>query len=206
MPDLADEIEADLNWREAELASLKRQVRVCPAGSVERSALLRALSALLYAHYEGFCKNTWDRYIDAVNKSGVKRKECKKELAILSLSENIKGLRSAPEEELWDFCENRFGALLNQDFTCDLKFKTSNLTPALLRQYCKMALLPHAALDAEEVHIKIMIGRRHEIAHGKKQIIRDISDYLKYESAAFNVMYELGIAVYESVEKKRYLK
>jgi len=50
------ELEQDLNWREAELASLKVLVAEATAGTVSHQALLRALWAMLYAHYEGFCK------------------------------------------------------------------------------------------------------------------------------------------------------
>lgn len=50
------QLEDDLDWRQAELASLKSQVIKATNGSVMHQVLLRAMWALLYAHYEGFCK------------------------------------------------------------------------------------------------------------------------------------------------------
>jgi hypothetical protein len=59
MEDWDKQIEEDLDWREAELASFKILISSAPKGSVRESALLRAIWALLYAHYEGFCNQTF---------------------------------------------------------------------------------------------------------------------------------------------------
>lgn len=45
-------LELDLKWREAELASLKRQAIISAKDSVAYRSLLRAMWALLYAHFE----------------------------------------------------------------------------------------------------------------------------------------------------------
>ncbi len=58
------ELDKDLNWREAELTSLKVQLITTTKGTVAHKVLLRAMWALLYAHYEGFCKFAWDLYLD----------------------------------------------------------------------------------------------------------------------------------------------
>jgi len=47
---LSEQLEDDLSWREAELASLKVTLLEAPSGSVKQRTLLRAACALLYAH------------------------------------------------------------------------------------------------------------------------------------------------------------
>jgi len=59
-------LEKDLQWREAELASLKRLAINATSNSVTHQSLLRALWALLYAHYEGFTKFAWDTLLDHI--------------------------------------------------------------------------------------------------------------------------------------------
>ena len=77
MSNWSQQLEDDLKWREAELASLKEQVVISSKHSVRYQALLRAMLALLYAHYEGFCKFAWELYLDELQNSRIKRKDCK---------------------------------------------------------------------------------------------------------------------------------
>ena len=64
----SDQIEADLKWREGELASLKLLAASADHGSDRQRAILRALWAMLYAHYEGFCLFCWDLMLSAIEK------------------------------------------------------------------------------------------------------------------------------------------
>jgi len=60
----AREIENDLRWREAELASLKAHAISTRSNDVAHKAALRAIWAMLYAHYEGFTKFCWELALD----------------------------------------------------------------------------------------------------------------------------------------------
>ena len=55
--DWSQQLEEDLSWREGEIASLK--LAIVAAVPSRRAPLLRAAWALLYAHYEGFCRFAW---------------------------------------------------------------------------------------------------------------------------------------------------
>ena len=68
MPSLSDTLELDLNWREGELASFKAAILSSERKTVRESALLRGAWAILYSHYEGFCKFAWDSYLDELEK------------------------------------------------------------------------------------------------------------------------------------------
>src|SRR4028118_1366781 len=113
------ELEDDLNWRETELAILKQQAVLASKDSDRYRVLLRAMWALLYAHYEGFCKFAWDLYLEELQKAGVKRKNCKDEIAKLSLQKKFKALKgNLSPENLWNFGQTDFEIMLedNLDF------------------------------------------------------------------------------------------
>ncbi|WP_198013964.1 MAE_28990/MAE_18760 family HEPN-like nuclease [Desulforegula conservatrix] len=52
-----DIITKDLEWREREIAAMRLLIYRPDLTNSQRSALLRAGWAMLYAHYEGFIKN-----------------------------------------------------------------------------------------------------------------------------------------------------
>jgi hypothetical protein len=95
MSNWANEIEADLNWREGELAAIKIQILTTDRANqpVRYEALLRAIVTLLYAHYEGFCRFAWDLYLDTIQKQNIKRNQCREEVIKLSLRKRFKELR-----------------------------------------------------------------------------------------------------------------
>jgi len=208
MADLANHIEEDLNWREAELASFKILVSAAQKGSVRERALLRALWALLYAHYEGFCKYAWDLYLDALEELGIVRHACRSRIACFSLEREFKQLRgNLSPESLWDFYTHEFPDLLSQHATFQIKLETqSNLWPDLFRENARKISLPTKMLDANEIRIKTLVARRNDIAHGKKTIVKSLHEYQEYENAVLLVMHELAIAMIEALDQKLFLK
>lgn len=203
-----DQLQKDLDWRETELAALKVQVISVPKPSVKYRALLRAIWALLYAHYEGFCKFAWDFYLDELTKAGVKRKDCKVEIAQLSLQKKIKELRgNSSIQKLWDFGSVGFTTLLEENLDFTVKLDTqSNLYPDLFKENSLQAGLSCTLVDQYKIQLEGLVKRRNAIAHGEQMIIKDLSEYEKYEKAAIEVMYELAILINECLDKKLYLK
>lgn len=208
MRDWAKEIEDDLRWREAELATFKLSIIESKEGSVKHSALLRANWAMLYAHYEGFSKFAWDLYLEALGELKIKRGNYINSIARLSLSKEFKKLRAnLTYKELWDFCETKFEDLLNEDALFVDKLETqSNLWPNLFKDNSSTVNLPYLKMDEHESKIRALVHRRNEIAHGQKMVIKTLKEYQEYEDAAIIIMHELGVAIVESLEKQSYLK
>ena len=65
--ELIDRIDKDLIWRKKELTILKTALQ--SARQDRKPVLLRSLVTLLYAHWEGFIKNTSQSYLEYVSKS-----------------------------------------------------------------------------------------------------------------------------------------
>ena len=62
---LQDYLDEELSWRLKEVADLKLAIRSFDV--VQQKTLIRATVPLLYAHWEGFVKNTSDGYLNFVN-------------------------------------------------------------------------------------------------------------------------------------------
>ncbi|NEQ64877.1 MAG: hypothetical protein F6K21_05120 [Symploca sp. SIO2D2] len=202
------QLEEDLDWRLTELAILKKQAVLASKDSDRYRALLRALWAMLYAHYEGFCKFAWDLYLDELQKVSVKRKDCKDEIAKLSLQKQFKSLKGdLSPESLWNFGQTGFRTMLEDNLDFQVKLETqSNLYPQLFKENSLKVCLSCALVDQYEIELKGLVRRRNEIAHGQKTIIKDLNEYKKYEDAAIEVMHELAVAIVDCLDKQLYLK
>jgi hypothetical protein len=208
MADPAQILEEDLRWREGELASLKLLASKATKGSVQQRSLLRALWALLYAHYEGFCKFAWDFYLEQLGQLPICREDCRTPIARFSLAKHFREARASLDlNSLWSLCSQDFSAWMKDQLAFELRLETnSNLWPNLLIENSTAIDLPTEKVIEHEFKLKALVSRRNEIAHGKKMIIQTIEEYQPYEDASFLVMHELAVAVLDRLEKRSYLK
>ena len=199
-------LEADLDWREAEIGSLKKLVTASNESSPQHIALLRALWTMAYAHFEGFTQFAWDFYLDELQKSGLPRREVRDEIAKQSLKKTFNVLRGKiSDDDLWDFFRHRFNLLLDANLVFETKLTTkSNLWPSTYKENCRAVGLPHEILDEHETEIRTLVSRRNSIAHGQKMIVNSLLEYTKHETAVFYVMHELAVAIMESLDNKTY--
>lgn len=204
----ANQLEDDLSWREAELGSLKTQVAMAPKMSTQQTALLRAMWAMLYAHFEGFCKFAWDTYLDALASLSIKRKVFRPEICQFSMTKEFKILNGdLSAGAIFLFCEKTFNELLEKDIEFKVGLETdSNLWPNLFKENIEKICISCASIESEKVFIKSLVARRNDIAHGKKLIIDSLDEYQKYENSALLVMHDLAINIVDSLEKRTYLK
>lgn len=206
MPTLSETLESDLNWREAELASFKIAITSAEKNSTRESALLRGAWAILYAHYEGFCKFAWDSYLDEIEKKNLLRKHLHSDVALLSLRKRLKSLRGTlSDKSLWEFSSSEFESLLSERATFEEKLETeSNLWPNLYRENAKILGINPEYIEKHSAHIKTLVSRRNDIAHGQKMTIKDLNEYMEYESAALLVMHDLALCLIEAFDTEAY--
>ncbi|WP_139832940.1 MAE_28990/MAE_18760 family HEPN-like nuclease [Pseudomonas sp. R45(2017)] len=206
MPSLSEILELDLNWRESELASFKAAILSSDRKTIRESALLRGAWAILYSHYEGFCKFAWDSYLDELEKKQVPRSQLCGDMAALSLRKSFKTLRGAlSDKDLWEFGNKKFSELQSTVATFEEKLDTdSNLWPNLYRENAHTLGIQPTYIDKYATQIKTLVSRRNDIAHGQKMIIKDIQEYAEYESAALLVMHDLALCLIEAAESESY--
>jgi len=199
------EIEKDLGWRETELAILRRHLQQASVGSVQEKALLRANLAMVYAHYEGFCKFSLGVYVDALNRRKLKVKNLKWPIAAHSLTGFITALkREERPDKFMSKLFSEFDAQLEQFAECKNIAESSNLWPDQLISWLQRLGLPTANVMMQENFLKELVNTRNKVAHGESMHIQDMATFVKYADAANLAMHEVAVEVAEALEKATY--
>lgn len=84
---LQDYLDAEFSWRIKEIADLKTAVR--SAAPIPERTLIRAGIALLYAHWEGWVKNSLTAYLNYVNHQGHRYNELKSCMVVFGLKKRL---------------------------------------------------------------------------------------------------------------------
>lgn len=204
------EIENDLKWREAELASLKAHAISTRDNQVAHRAALRALWAMLYAHYEGFTKFCWELALDEIQRSKTKREDLIDSVAIASLESFFATMRGdSSSENLWACFLSDLPAQLKveAEFPENYRFSTdSNLWPEVFRRETSKLGITCPELDRCDALVKALVARRNKIAHGETMTINNLTEYEPFEQATTLVMHELAVAVLDLLDEQRYTK
>lgn len=205
------DLERDLDWRFAELAALRSQVALAANGSILQAGLLRSLVAMLYAHYEGFCKNAIRIYLREIGRRGVARSECLHEIATFSLRKEIRECRNSSNEECFAFLEAGFSRAMNATINYEMKDGEivlegeSNMWSDCLADNLRSAQLHCDAVVTHKRQIDTLVGRRNAIAHGQKVVIATLREYERLEKNVEEVMLELAYAVIGGLDGCQYL-
>lgn len=206
----AKAIEADLVWREKELASLKRFAIQSRLNQIAYASALRALWAMLYAHFEGFTKFCWESVLDEIQQRAIRRADLRECVATLSLGHVFAGIRGdTSSAALWKALRVDLPYHLNEvaEFQASSRLDTnSNLWPSLFREQNQRLGIDCQELDRNEVRIKALVSRRNKIAHGESMTIKSLDEYQPYEDATVLLMHELALTCIDYVESARYLK
>lgn len=203
-------LEQDLKWREAELASLKRLAINATTEQVAYRALLRAMWALLYAHFEGFTKFCWDTVLDHVQSTAIPAGELESKFALLALEPRFKEHRANLESSsIWSFFEVGLpqALLAAAHFPNEARLKTeSNLWPNIFERESNRLGIQCHELHKHRGRIKALVARRNDIAHGKNMVISNLTEYHDYENATLCLMHELAIKSIEIIDAKTYTR
>lgn len=202
------QIDADLIWREQELGSLKLLAVRESRDRVKMTTILRAMTAMLYAHYEGFSKFCWELFVAEVGKIQPVTRELTNELKATVLRNKLSKLRhSSTDLEIIEYLVqyDSMSRMSQSDFGA-VKIETeSNLWPETFKKLATQLGLDCSYLNQYETTIKSLVGQRNGIAHGEKLLIDQIEKYEKLEKSTLLIMHELAISTMQSLEDKHYL-
>lgn len=202
---IIDEISRDLDWREAEIASMRLLLNRNDISPKQIEVLLRAAWALLYAHYEGFVKYCLTLFYEEISTRSVKCESLPISTQVFALTKVLKQIRTLPSVDMIAEVTNFKSKHLNSLASFPEVDTASNLWPKTL-----IALLASADLDSRAVEmyrqkLKTLVYRRNEIAHGQKNFIAEYSYYLTYETAVYEVMYDLALQIEARLASTPYL-
>jgi len=188
-------IDKELEWRKAELAALKLKLFEEKPSGVQQNTLfktlLRASWTMLYAHYEGFTIFLFSEYLDRLERMNIPRKDCAQPLQLASFRHHLPKMRNLPEAEFILFLREGYSAKVVEPIEFprkkaredefELKGR-SNLWPWLLHECCEQHCVPTAGMDPKDMRLRLLVGRRNEIAHGKDTPVKDYDEYDAYHN------------------------
>lgn len=203
---LSKELTEDLEWREAELAIMRKQLLLTSPKSLQERVLLRASLAMIYAHYEGFCKFALDLYLDYLEKLGLKITQLSWPLSALALQSFQNELRSGSlnSKAFFEKLFFEFNDRLHQEARYGRPPQIANLWPELLSEWLVKLGLPSKETDAGRTSLDSLVQNRNHIAHGKKLSIADPAALDAYAHIALLAMHEVAVGMVSSFDTKSY--
>ncbi|MYN01551.1 hypothetical protein GTP41_05515 [Pseudoduganella sp. DS3] len=199
------EIVNDLVWREAELAIMRKQLLQTTVSSPQEQTLLRANVALLYAHYEGFCKFCVGVYIEALKKRKLKRKDLKWKIAAHSMKQFFLELkRHEHHDEFFTQFMDELNDRLDETAEFDNIGETSNLWPDLLLSWLNRLDLKSKNVEEQTHYLHELVYSRNKIAHGQRLTIATREAFDSYFKAAMLAMHEVALGVADALEQRSY--
>lgn len=194
----------DVEWREDELAAFRTEYTRTSKHTVKGRALRRAYLALLYAHYEGFCKKAWEEILIEVSRSGYPISRIRPSISCRFLKPEIAQLRSCSGAESVDTVLQFRQRLMDRIGPDYEKIETSNLWPRVLNEVLEDFGMSHSYVEEKSVTLNSLVARRNDIAHGENVGIDD-NDLVAMHDAVWHVILELVIETVDFFGSRRFL-
>jgi hypothetical protein len=200
-----DIITQDLDWREREIAAMRVLISGPGLTNSQRAALLRAGWAMLYAHYEGFIKNSLTVFYDEAKKTAGKCEHLPSSTKVFALSDALRSLRNLPYDAMLNKIENFQIDHLSSNPNFPGVDTKSNLWPNVLIDLLKTADLDTSIAEKNEAKLRTLVSRRNSIAHGEKSFINEISYFRGFEEVVYEVLYDVALQVDYRLSQPPYL-
>ena len=202
--DLLDKLMKDLEWRVGEIATLKSLLSRPKITDTQSKVLLRAGWALLYAHYEGFVKNSLISFYDSVQGCGLKASSLPLRTKAFALESDIKKIRNTEAVQFVDVIT----AFVHCDLNSPARFSEidtrSNLYFSVLTELLSTADVKQINTSTAHWKINNLVEKRNKIAHGEKAFIGDRDYFLEQCDFIERVMYELTENIEERFKQPPY--
>ena len=181
--DLSDVFDLDLIWRRKELSDIKSAI--VSADSASKHALLRALVAMGYAHWEGYVRTCATKYFEHLTLRKRLFSDFERQIYVNSMLSKLDALyqsRTSIKDrcdlinEILDSSGRRF-AYINPN----LIDTRSNLNTDAIKDICLICGVDSSHFEDKRTFIDvILLKRRNAIAHGQQEYIRadEIDDFV----------------------------
>lgn len=218
-----DSLDEDLAWRKKEISELQL---LC--GTHQHQSLVKSLLLMLYAHWEGFIRNSSKLYLFHVSKLSIDLDDLTVNFNAISLKGIAKGCQASADTSnlkneltfLEEFLSSRSDKfVLPGDFTRDKNKNIintqDNVTPEVFSNICKIVgthdrpcLFPR-----KQYFDKTFINSRNAVSHGSKVLLDgnnafdlDLPELIKLKEIALLVMSHFQDDLKEYAIRKFYLK
>lgn len=173
---LIDEIQAENNWRDGELATFK----VNPQ-KVDNSLWNRMCLPMIYAHWEGYVVSSLKLLIGHLNSLKLSPSEVPTNLIVLGLGTKYNSLSGKQSFDQKIVFTDSFIEIFKQaiKFQKDIDTK-SNLNGNVLKELCAVFGFNFNAFKDVIGDIEKIVMFRNRIAHGENSILPDSENIEKY--------------------------
>lgn len=204
---LQDMLAADLVWRKQEMANFRSQV--AKAEYLIQRSLLRASVALLYAHWEGFVKNSVHAFRCYLAHQKPSYEKLRPEIAAMALRAKLDELGSTTRSKI----HTEVISMIRENGSSRAKISTSkdkvdtgsNLNYRRLEDLlvsigcdCDRYAIHEDLIDAE------LLGSRNSIVHGEDDYIR-LTEWEDLREIIFGIMGDISNQIVNSAQFKLYL-
>jgi hypothetical protein len=204
--DFSSQITQDRAWRLREISDLKSAI--LKADESLQRVLLRALTAICYAHWEGYVRFAARKYLEHVAlrrfRYGTLDRQFLRNLflprlAALSVSKTSIAERCALIDEILNSGQNRFSRV-NED----LVSTRSNLSFDVFEDICIVCSVPAQDFVDKATFINlVLLKRRNAIAHGEDTLVA-LDDLDRVASETVTIMRAFGDALENHVYLQDY--
>lgn len=222
--ELRAELEAELSWRQSELAFFKNQLcNIIDENNQDRYR--KSLILMLYSHLEGYIKIALLTYIRFINSQTLLRKDTISGLVAASLHTEFNAYdnldrkcsifkRQLPEDSALhrfyrrvDFVENIDNFMDSHLYISDSVVDTeSNVWYIVLQKNLYKIGLPIDLFEQYRYDLDAFVNRRNAISHGDAHAGVTESEYSKWETKIYAIMNAITILLYKYASRKLYLK
>lgn len=203
---LLDALDTEMAWRRRELSALRSEIR--SRSGLTQAMLLRAGTALLYAHWEGFIRASSEMYLNYVSYRGLTHEELSSPFVALCLRRVIAEAQTsgsvAPAITLVEFIRNEMSSRARVPRT-DVIRTESNLSSTIFERTLLSIGLeggPYALrsnlIDEE------LLKRRNSIAHGRFLEI-GVADFEQVHDAVIEIVDDVKTQIMNNAIEMRFM-
>lgn len=169
--DLDSKLADDLVWRKRELTELNGLIKSSAENLTRQKALIRAATAMLYAHWEGFIKNAGLYYLEFVLNQRHKHNELKANFVALSLKSKLTDIllskKASTAEDVVEFFFTKLESRIKFSYKNAIRTE-SNLTSTVLKEILWTLGFSESYYQTKYTYIDSkLVDRRNHIAHGE---------------------------------------
>lgn len=187
--EVQEQLASDLERRRLAITKIKRVVQRVSGTTLENTAALMAIP-LLYAHIEGFAKESLQHYIEFLEAQRLLPQEVHPSVLGFSLKRYLKTLSGNQSvEKVTEFVRKTLGLVSSPisfaEKTIDTK---SNLKFSVLEDLCCSLSIDVGQVRDSEKHLNALVNRRNNIAHGGREQELDYGDVEELADQAVRIM------------------
>ncbi len=171
LEELKDKLDDFLVWRRQELLIVQKMIHSSENESKKNSCLIRAGVALLYAHWEGFVKESGIAYLNFVSMQGLKYEELAPNFIALAMKTRLNEASQTKKSKIYNEVVDFFLSGLSEKSKLPHDSKAinteSNLSSEVLQNIIYSLGLDYRDFEVEKDLIDDkLLKNRNTIAHG----------------------------------------